>query len=242
MSASETSPRVPAYRRLANDLRAAIARGEYAPGDALPHLVDLAARYGMAKQTASQAITELEDEGLVQAVRRRGTVVRPLPSPEPLPLGLKGLDDALVLLRPASVAFAPAPADVAARMGLSSGTEVLVHDRVLGDREGTVLCLVTRYLPAAVARELGLGDAEVLKGRVDAALAEAEAEYGPLRRSEVITARPAVAAEREVLGLPRGVCLQRVLHVLTGGVGEVLELVDWRWSAETFELTRVLRG
>ncbi|WP_331753564.1 MULTISPECIES: GntR family transcriptional regulator [unclassified Streptomyces] len=239
MSSPETAQRVPAYRQLANHLRAAIARGEYAPGDVLPHLRDLAAQYGMAKQTASQAITELEDEGLVQAVRRRGTVVRPAPSPEPLPIGRRAFEEGLVSLRPATVAYVPAPGDVAARMGLSVGDEVFVHDRVLGTPEGTALRLVTRYVPASIARAAGLDDPESL----DSIQAVVEAAgRGALRRSETITARSASVVEREVLALPRGVCLQRVLHVLVDAAGDVLELVDWRWSAEAFELTRTLRS
>ncbi|MFD7498870.1 GntR family transcriptional regulator [Streptomyces sp. NPDC059832] len=239
MSSPETAQRVPAYRQLANHLRAAIARGEYAPGDVLPHLRDLAAQYGMAKQTASQAITELEDEGLVQAVRRRGTVVRPAPSPEPLPIGRRAFEEGLVPLRPATVAYVPAPGDVAARMGLSLGEEVFVHDRVLGTPEGTALRLATRYVPASIARAAGLDDPEAL----DSIQAAVEAAgHGALRRSETITARSASVVEREVLALPRGVCLQRVLHILVDATGDVLELVDWRWSAEAFELTRALRS
>ncbi|MFG3533033.1 GntR family transcriptional regulator [Streptomyces sp. NPDC047917] len=239
MSSPETVQRVPAYRQLANDLRAAIARGEYAPGDVLPHLRDLATEYGMAKQTASQAITELEDEGLVQAVRKRGTVVRQVPSPEALPIGRRGFEEGLVLLRPESVAYRPAPGDVAARMGLSLGDEVFVHERLLGTPGGTVLRLATRYVPASIARAAGLDGPEALDS-IQAAV-EAAGD-GTLRRSETITARPATVAERDVLALPRGVCLQRVLHVLVGAAGDVLELVDWRWSAEAFELTRALRS
>ncbi|MEU5001683.1 UTRA domain-containing protein [Streptomyces sp. NPDC021622] len=67
------------------------------------------------------------------------------------------------------------------------------------------------------------------------------AAHGPLRRVETITARPCTAAEREVLALPRGVCLQRVIRTVIDGAGTVLELTDWRWSAEAYELTRGLK-
>jgi GntR family transcriptional regulator len=43
----------------------------------LPPIEDLAAEAGITKSTARQAIAVLEAEGLVEAVRRRGTVVRP---------------------------------------------------------------------------------------------------------------------------------------------------------------------
>jgi len=74
----------PAYQRLADLLRTAIIQGDYQPGDTLPKLTDLMAEHGIAKQTASEAIAVLEAEGLVEAIRRRGTVVRARPTPRRL--------------------------------------------------------------------------------------------------------------------------------------------------------------
>lgn len=61
------------YRRIAEDLRSGIARGEYAPGGALPGENDLMARYKVARMTVRQALAELQREGL--AVARRGSGV-----------------------------------------------------------------------------------------------------------------------------------------------------------------------
>lgn len=61
------------YRRIADDLRSGIARGEYIPGGALPGENDLMARYKVARMTVRQALAELQREGL--AVARRGSGV-----------------------------------------------------------------------------------------------------------------------------------------------------------------------
>jgi xanthine dehydrogenase accessory factor len=61
------------YRRIADDLRSGIARGDYAPGGALPGENDLMARYKVARMTVRQALAELQREGL--AVARRGSGV-----------------------------------------------------------------------------------------------------------------------------------------------------------------------
>ena len=64
------------YRRIAADLRAAIACGAFRGGDHLPTVEELAARYGVAASTAQRAISELSTSGLVTVSRgRRATVV-----------------------------------------------------------------------------------------------------------------------------------------------------------------------
>lgn len=67
------------YRELAGVLRRAIEHGEYAPGSTLPKQDEIAAAHDVNIKTVRQAIQLLEREGLVTAVRRRGTVVRPRP-------------------------------------------------------------------------------------------------------------------------------------------------------------------
>jgi hypothetical protein len=64
------------YRRIAADLRAAIACGALKSGDPLPPVAELATRYGVAPSTAHRAIAELTASGSVTATRgRRATVV-----------------------------------------------------------------------------------------------------------------------------------------------------------------------
>ncbi|GGU29045.1 GntR family transcriptional regulator [Lentzea flava] len=68
------------YRELAAVLRDAIQRGDYPPGTTLPKQDEIAAEHGININTVRKAVSVLEAEGLVDSVRRRGTVVRPRPA------------------------------------------------------------------------------------------------------------------------------------------------------------------
>ncbi len=66
----------PLYAQLAQRLRAAIAAGELAAGEALPSVRHLAARLRMNPGTIVQAYRELEASGLVELRQGSGTYVR----------------------------------------------------------------------------------------------------------------------------------------------------------------------
>jgi GntR family transcriptional regulator len=70
---------VTGYRELADQLRARIEQGEYAPESTLPKQEQLAQDFGVNVKTVRQAVAVLEAEGLVTPIRRRGTVVRGRP-------------------------------------------------------------------------------------------------------------------------------------------------------------------
>ena len=67
--------KVPSYRQLADQIRAAVAAGEYGPDDAIPSLRQLQEETGLAQATVQHAIRVLVDEGLLVTVTGRGTFV-----------------------------------------------------------------------------------------------------------------------------------------------------------------------
>lgn len=70
---------VPASRKVAALLRAAIATGDLAPGDKLPSERQLAETHGVARNTAREAVRLLAESGLVSAQHGRGVFVRDKP-------------------------------------------------------------------------------------------------------------------------------------------------------------------
>ena len=64
------------YRVIADDLRRRIMAGEYRPGEPLPRQSDLAEAYDTKRAVIAEAVRVLEGEGMVRAVRKRGTVVQ----------------------------------------------------------------------------------------------------------------------------------------------------------------------
>ncbi|WP_061299959.1 GntR family transcriptional regulator [Herbidospora cretacea] len=81
------------YQQVAAELRRAIYSGEFRPGDQIPTETELMDGHQVSRNTVRLALGELENEGLILRMRRRGTFVRerrPLlmrPQDELLPLG-----------------------------------------------------------------------------------------------------------------------------------------------------------
>lgn len=62
--------------RIADDLRTAIVEGRFRPGVKLPTVRDLAAQYGVSRNTAAKAITQLSSEGYIRTRYGSGAYVR----------------------------------------------------------------------------------------------------------------------------------------------------------------------
>ena len=65
----------PIYSQLAEQMRLSIGSGEYAPGERLPPVRELALSAGVNPNTMQRAMTELEREGLVFPQRTAGRFV-----------------------------------------------------------------------------------------------------------------------------------------------------------------------
>jgi GntR family transcriptional regulator len=76
----EIDPRspVPLYEQIATRIRIAVAAGEYAPGDALLSVRQLAAKLRVNPATVVQAYRDLEREGFVEMRHGAGTFVQVL--------------------------------------------------------------------------------------------------------------------------------------------------------------------
>ncbi len=72
----------PTYRHVADELRTEITTGHIQPGERLPSVRDLAARFEIAEGTTQSALRVLRDEGFVVSRSTRGYFVRDqLPEP-----------------------------------------------------------------------------------------------------------------------------------------------------------------
>lgn len=161
------------WRDIARDLRAAIDRGDYAPGARLPSRSRLMQQYGVAPQTAVNAINALRAEGLVVGligsgwyVRRRRPVMRlartRLSRAERAAGRGTFTTDAhtggWAARVDVEIRVEPAHDEVAAALDLEPGAEVLVRDRVMF-ADDVAVQLATSYLP----RDLTTGTAVELE-------------------------------------------------------------------------------
>jgi GntR family transcriptional regulator len=65
-------PELPS-RQVEADLRRRCQAGEWAPGERLPAVADLAQHYGVARNTVIKALRRLADDGLIEIVPSWGT-------------------------------------------------------------------------------------------------------------------------------------------------------------------------
>jgi GntR family transcriptional regulator len=237
----------PRYRELADMLREAILSGELQPGATLPKLTELTDRYHVAKATASRAVQQLAAEGLVDAIRKRGTVVRQRPPRRRITRDRTVYRDELgyyfdpvaqpwrALATP-TVTRGPVPWDVAHLLGVQPGDEVVIRDRIMGDPDAKQAHqLATSYLPLDLVSELPvLGASNTGPGGIYDRMEEAG--HGPLEWNEAISARPPSNSEANLLKLSPGVSLLRILRTASDPAGKVCEVNDTRLNAEQWEI------
>ena len=71
----EANSVIPLYKQIVRALSDLIANGTYRPGDKLPTEAELIEQFGVSRITVRSAIKEMEDAGLVERARGKGTFV-----------------------------------------------------------------------------------------------------------------------------------------------------------------------
>ncbi|MCX8031773.1 MAG: GntR family transcriptional regulator [Thermoleophilia bacterium] len=72
----KTSDGVPVYLEIARVLADRVSSGKYAPGSRLPSGAELCAEFDVSPMTLRRALARLQNQGLIKAVRGKGTFVR----------------------------------------------------------------------------------------------------------------------------------------------------------------------
>ncbi|MEU4449415.1 GntR family transcriptional regulator [Actinosynnema sp. NPDC050801] len=196
----EYETRVPKYLAIYRVLADRITDGRY-PADApLPAQRELVDEFGVSLMTVRQAIQALEADGLLETRHGVGTFVRPPGFSYGL-TGLRSLSQDLVdqgielETEVLDARLVVPPSDVAARLGVADGAEVLAVERLRSTRTTGPLLLQTSYLPERVGSRIG---AESLRHQSLYRLLEESGR--PVRRaSETIRAVALTAEQAGVL-------------------------------------------
>jgi GntR family transcriptional regulator len=235
------------WRQIAADLRRAIDIGEYCPGDRLPTGAELMDRYGVARQTVQNAVEQLRSEGLITStpggrvyIRARSPIQRLARSR--LSRAERAAGRGAFLTDASTGAWNPqvtvelrhesADADVAAELGIATGDEVFVRDRVMRTDE-TPVQLATSYLPRVVTRGTPIERENTGPGGIYARLEEAGHQLTHFVE-RVRTTAP-TDAEAAALGIGRGVTILRIARVAFSG-DQAVELNRIVALGERFEL------
>lgn len=241
------TPAEPPYQAIAADLRAAILAGAYQPGAVIPPIVDLQDRYQVSRQTIRSAVRVLEEEGLVWARRKKGTVVRELPSQARRAIRSRQMhrddfgyysDPESVdwrALGPTVVSWSPAPADIADLLGIETTTEVLTRARLVGASQTEPRQIATSYLHPDVARGTILEQVSTGPGGIYDRLEEMG--HGPLRWRERISARSPSADDTRTLRLLPGTPVLHIARISTSSsTDRVVDVTVFVMSAALYEV------
>jgi GntR family transcriptional regulator len=227
----------PAHERIRNDLAAAIKSGQLAPDDRLPSEAELAARYGVARMTVRQALTGLVNDGLV--VRRQGVGTFVVDHALRRNIGrLSGLtedmraDGRVVQTRMLAQRIVPAPADVAASLGLAPEAHVihLARVRIVDDEP---MIVQHSWVPYELFPELWseplIEDSlySTLRARYDVTLRRAD---------QRIAAEPATKELALLLAVRPGAPLLRIERVTRDDRNTAIEFAR-SWTRPGFEVT-----
>jgi GntR family transcriptional regulator len=228
-----TSGRKPLkYRRIADDLRSGIRRGDYEPGRPLPGENDLMARYKVARMTVRQALAELQREGLAIARRGSGVYVsdlRPIVRDE---LGwlatmpwLRGeaswkeqAAGAELQVEGLGVRLDRAAEAVAEALELPPGAEVWARSG-RSALEGRTVALTVSWLPRALVEGTRATAPDPGPGGIYGCLAALG--LAPTNSREDVRARPAIPVEAEQLALSAGAPVLVVRRLARAGARPV---------------------
>jgi GntR family transcriptional regulator len=154
---------MPLYFQLARMLTDEIARGRWKPGERLSSEAEICAAYGVSRATVRQALLRLENEGVIERFKGRGTFVADsrhsswlLQSPEGFFQGELSRFGLNVTSRVLRVEVAPLPDWASKALALPDNSDGVLLER-LRFVEGDVALHVTDYLlPRYAAAVLSL--------------------------------------------------------------------------------------
>ncbi|MGF0173916.1 GntR family transcriptional regulator [Streptomyces sp. Marseille-Q5077] len=227
-------------RQLADLLRHLVLTGGF-PRGVLPHEDVLAADYQMSRNTVRHALDLLRTEQLVERLPGVGTVV----VAEKYPHGLDRLMGLAETLREhgqvsnevRTMGPVAAPAPVAERLRLPTGTDVLYIER-LRKLNGLPLSLDLTYLPLDIGSELIGADLE----NTDVFRLLEQITGQPLGHAEItLEAVNADAHSATVLQAPRGTAvlmLERLTHLCDG---RPVDLEFIRFRGDRIAMSGLLR-
>jgi GntR family transcriptional regulator len=241
-------PEIPAYLRIAGDLRARIVAGELTPGARIPTETALMERYGVSRTVAKYAVNVLKGEGLVEGRQGSGVYVREIRRlireshardmrGRPGPTSPFQRDAALVGRRGTwehESAEDVADLEIARRLAVDVGDPVLVT-RYRFFADGQPIQLSASYEPLALTRGTPVEWPE------DGAAVGVVARFDHIgiridECTERVTARPARPDEIDALGLPMRGAYVLVVERTYLAAGQPVETADIVFPGDRYEL------
>ncbi|ACZ92020.1 GntR family transcriptional regulator [Streptosporangium roseum] len=240
-------------RRIADDLRSDIVSGHLSPGGKLPAVRDLAARYGVSRNTAAKAVALLKTDGLITTRYGSGSYVR-----ESHPIRRLGPEryarskwqvttvttytddrgDSAATQQQGGqtqdVSLVPADDRTAAVLGIEPGDLVYERARVM-TRDGVPTHTMTSYYRQVDVEGTSLVDPRPgIAGRSGGYQILTEQGLPPHEITEDLAARMPTADEVILLDLPAGEPVVELHRVTRTAEGQVIEYARGIHAASRF--------
>ena len=240
----------PAYKQIADTLRADIESGALEPGQRLPSESELVREFGVAQGTIRQGLNLLRGEGLVVAQHGRGVFVRSRPRTRRLAHDRfarrhRDAGKAAYLAEAEQEQVSPsveisfvgpekAPADVARRLGVRTGAKVLARRRTyLSDGQPTETA--TSYIPWDLAQGTKMTEPDTGPGGIYARIEEQGRTLA--RFAEEVSARMPTPDESKALRLAPGTPVLTLVRTAYDSEGKAVEVCDTVMSSEHYLLS-----
>ncbi|MGQ9684629.1 MAG: GntR family transcriptional regulator [Anaerolineae bacterium] len=235
--------KLPIYQQLYEILRGKIVRGEWQPGALLPSETELIEQYSVSRVTARQALDALVQEGLIHRQRGRGSFVSHPTVEQALTRLVSFTDDMRQRgftpgTQVLETGLLPAPPDIAARLSIQPGEELLRLVRLrLADGEPMSVeetHLVHRYCPGLLELDYRSQPLrEILERR-----------YGIRwsRARQQMQAINATAEQARVLSVKRGAALLYIERVSYSMEEIPIEFLRLYHRGDRYTLHAELRG
>ncbi|MFH8410721.1 GntR family transcriptional regulator [Streptomyces sp. NPDC018019] len=246
---TDTPNKVPPYKRVADQLRQEVKRGDLAPGDKLETEAELAQRFSVSRGTVRRAIDLLKSEGLLISRQGSGAFVRERPHVNLRSTGANYRDrratgranyNAEVAAqgrrtkqRIVEAGPVPAPIEVATRLGMAEGASVISRV-IVATVDGDPTQLMETYYPVDIAEGTRIAEPRPIKGGAHSLIEDSE---GPIARRivqfvEDLEARMPTPEEARELDISPGVPLVRTLRTAYDATGRAIEVLVVRVAAD----------
>ncbi|MGW5690988.1 GntR family transcriptional regulator [Streptomyces asiaticus] len=235
------------FRQIADALREAIDKGRFREGDKLPSETELVDHFGVSRMTVRNALSLLQQEGLVLSEHGKGVFVRPRPPVRRLAsdrFARRHRDQGKAAFTVEAEAAGSRPEvdslevkeerpsqDISARLG--SPRKVLARRRrYLLD--GRPVEFATSYLPLDLARNTPIAQPNPGPGGIYARLEEMGHRLDHF--DEEIRARMPSPAEVRTLQLASGVPVIHLVRTAYDSEGRAVEVCDTVMAADAYVL------
>ena len=232
---------IPLYYQLETILRKKITSGDYAPDTPLPSEDGLAEEYGVSRITVRQALSSLEQDGLVIRQRGKGTFVSGKADTLELPRFTGSIEDLILMGKRTKTkviesAWIDPPDIIRERLKVKDGKVLRIEK--IRHIEGDPFAHVFNYLPPELGNNLPM---DLVKSKPILMILEDELGVRANEAEQTVEATIADAADASLLDIRVGDPLLKAERTVYDVKGNPAEYVSVVYRADKYAFTMKLK-